>query len=526
MMVNDPLTIYATVIGVKLYNSLFNIFVAFGLVFLPLIFVFFKGIEIFFEAKAAGDVTSVSIKKVGSAILLAYVFPLMLFVAPTYPLDVTGITYKPVCLPNAKESKFGDTGTTYDNAFEHLEYGDIHVPIGMALILTGASGITNAAIVSLPCKTDVQAIQNTIDTTHLTPDLSQEVSRFRDECYAKARSQFDNQHPDPNSYKNTMDDYGGETDLSWIGSHVFQQNYYSDLYPNRPVPGFSYAAYPNQYQDFNSKAGVDTPEWGSPDCATWWSDPQNGLQTRLVNLIQDHQPNNSHLGDISVTAEMETWLAKVKSYTPLGSNVTAEDVMTHSLLYDKGSEGGFGRLYTGSMDNSLYTGGGESRNWPTSIATAGLANAGQSVEAIFNTVKRAEIEQEIPILQAVLMALCLALGPMILILGAYRMHVIFSYYFILASIILVTFIEKLIHYLELSLHDSMSYSVYSLGNNAMLYNVFTNLYMYAPMIYLSLMSICGVQAGSALRDYFAQNENSGSGARLAQKGASAAVAAL
>jgi hypothetical protein len=522
MMVNDPLAIYATVIGIKLYDTLFNIAVAFGLVFLPLLFVFFRGLSLFFEVKTLGDTTPYSIKKTGATLLLSYVLPLMLFVAPTHRLDVTAITYKPVCSPTATVSQLGDTGTTYDDAFQKLDYGDIRLPLGMAFVLTGTSGLTNAAIVSLPCKTDVQAIQNTINTTHLPSALAQQVTRFREECYAKARSQLDNQQLDRASYQDRLNKYGGQADLSWIGSHVLQELYYASIFPTSPVPGFSDSAYSNPYQEYNSKADIALPEGGFPTCLAWWSDPQNGLQNQLVDLIQQHQPINSHLGSISLLTEVNTWLAKAKTYSSSGSEVTAEDVMAHGLLYDKGSESGFGRLYTGSLESSLYTGSGEERDWASTAVTSGMAQAGQGVDAVFNTVKRAEIEQEVPILQAVLMAICLALGPVMLILGGYRLQVIFSYYFILASLIAITFIEKLIHYLELSLHESMSYGVYALENSAMLYNVFTNLYLYAPMIYFMLMSISGVQAGSALRDFF-DTSTTGKGSAFAKNAAAKAI---
>jgi len=138
-------------------------------------------------------------------------------------------------------------------------------------------------------------------------------------------------------------------------------------------------------------------------------------------------------------------------------------------------------------------------------------------------VERSEIDQEIPILQAVLMALCLSLGPIILVLGGYRINVIFSYYFILSSIISITFVENLIHYLEVSLHASQSYGIGALANMMIMYNIFTKLYLYAPIIYLMLMSICGVSLGSAVRDAMGAGSITGAGAGVAKKAISAAV---
>jgi len=135
MMVNGPLEIYSLVIGAKLYDNLFNILVSFGVAFIPLLVIFFSNIGRFFETpfEHAADT---SLRRVGYE-LFGYVFSIMLFVAPTHKLDVTGITYQPMCTPSATISRFGDTGTTYDNVFENLEYQNIRIPWGLGFVLTG-----------------------------------------------------------------------------------------------------------------------------------------------------------------------------------------------------------------------------------------------------------------------------------------------------------------------------------------------------------------------------------------------------
>ncbi len=519
MMANGPLEIYGTVIGAKLYDSIFNILRSCGFAFWPLLGLFFHNItftyETPFETGADTSLRRVSIQ------FIVLVFCIMLFAAPTHKLDITGIIYKPACSPSAEPSTFGDTGTTYDDAFSDFDYDDIRVPIGLAAVLDGSSGITNAAIVSLPCKTDVQEIQHTIDTTRLTPELATQIGRFNNECYASARAKFNAQNPDKSTWENTMNDYGGQTDLSWVGSHVLRQLYYNDIYPTSPVSGFPYGEFPYKYQDYNQKQGLKTPKWGFPSCEQWWSDSTYGLENQLVNLVNQHQPQNSHLGEQPVTDQLQVWLAKMKNYVHKGSQITPEDVIARGLLYDVGSESSFGNSYTGWMDDSLDNGLDKLRfssaglgNTSIGTVTQGVALAGQTIGAAGAMFNRAEIAQEIPIIQAVLMALCLAFGPIILILGGYRVNVVFSYYFILSSVITMTFIEKLIHYIELSLHASQSYSVYALNNYAVMYNVFTKLYFYGPLLYLMLMSICGITAGNSLESVFSKTV-AGSGSKLA-----------
>lgn len=505
MMVNGPLEIYGTVIGVKLFDETFNILTSMGVIFIPLVILFFENSTKPYESEIENG-ASTSLRKVGIHFLL-WVFTVMLFVAPTWPLDVTAITYKPVCSTTAVPSKFGDTGTTYDDAFENLQYQDIKVPIMLEFILTGMSGFTNASITSLPCKTDVQSIKNTIDTTRLTPALAGQVQRFQNECFAPARARFDSKSPDPSTYQSTMNEYGGQTDLSWIGSHVFQSLYYSSMYPSSPVPGFPYAEFPNQYQSYNSKSGVPEPEWGFPSCEQWWMDPEYGLQYQLVQLASQHNPSNPHLGEVPLLDQVEAWLAEVKTYTGLGSQVTPEDVISHDMLYDVGANSGFGRFYSGYMniENSHESSFGQIADAGGSALSNVAAQAGQALTAVDSSIERAEVSQEIPILQAVLLAIFMALGPLVIMLGMMTgrsISVIFTYYFLLSSLLLMAFIERLIHYLETSLHASQSFSIYAMGDSLVMYNVFTKLYFFGPMIYLGAVSIAGIGLGSALETSF------------------------
>ena len=51
MMVNGPLEIYGTVIGVKLFDALFNILASMGIIFIPLLVLIFENITKPFESE-------------------------------------------------------------------------------------------------------------------------------------------------------------------------------------------------------------------------------------------------------------------------------------------------------------------------------------------------------------------------------------------------------------------------------------------------------------------------------------------
>lgn len=519
MMVNGPLEIYGVVIGVKLFDAMFNILASMGLLYIPLIILFFQNITQPFEQEIQNG-ASTSLRRVVIS-FATWVFTVMLFVAPTHSINAKEITYTPHCSKGATTSKFGDTGTTYDHVFGNLNYQDLRLPFMMGFVLTGMSGITNAMITSIPCKTDVQGIKNTIDTTRLTPELTTQTEHFRSECFASARSKFNNHKPQKSQYKSIMNEYGGKSDLSWVGSHVFQSLYYGNMYPQKPVKGFPFRQYPGPYGKFNSnQKGVETPKWGYPSCKTWWNDAQHGLKNQLAQLANKHNPDNAHLGHTSLTAQVRSWLAKVKRNTHIGSQVTAKDVIVRDMLYDTAANAGFGHNYSGWMNDSM-----DNRIAPKLLENA-ASKAGQATKELEGHVKRRDIENEIPMLQAVMISLALAFGPLIIVMGMIAeggIRTIFTYYFMVGSLMFIPFIEKLISYLEKSMYASQSYGMYAIGHHAMMYNVFTYMYLVGPMLYLSLMSIGGWQISGAVAGGISGTGYSGAGGKHASSGASSLI---
>ncbi len=214
--------------------------------------------------------------------------------------------------------------------------------------------------------------------------------------------------------------------------------------------------------------------------------------------------------------KVQSWLATAKRVSHVGSQITADDVITHNLLYDAASNSGFGGSYHGWMNGDYgatedprFARMGDTNHSHNRIFSRSVGGAGQMYSGAKNIFKRAEIENEMPILQAILLAVVLALGPLVILLGMIMngsgIGVIFSYYFLVGSLLFLTFIERFLRYLEVSLHASQSYGIYALGNNAALYNVFTKLYFFAPLLYLGLMSLAGIRLGQSVNEMFSKS---------------------
>lgn len=534
MMVNSPLEIYGAVIGAEVYDDFFNILYSFGFVYLPLLFIALFGIRTLLESPFGYRVA------IGRAYwhLGAWVVAVMFALVPIYPLSVNSITYTPACSVGAQTSTYGNTGTTYDQILSSQSFPDINVPPLMAFFMEAFSGVTNAAISSLPCNTDVPAIQGTIDTTKLSPQLALSVKRFQTECFSKAAAAMTNQSPDPSTYQDIENQYGGASDLGWVGSHVYQQLYYSTIYPSTPVVGFPYNNFPYPYQSYNQQqSNIPTPQWGFPNCEQWWSDPVFGIQSQIVNAVQQHQPNDPHLGTTSITDEVSNWLQKMASGSNVGSQVTSADAISYSLLYDKGSQSAFSNnSFSNYVNDNGMDNGSDVRDitgslWVTRALTSFAADAGQGFEMISSSMQRVEIQHQVEIMQAVLLTILISVGPLVMLAGNLRMGVIFTYFFLIGSVIFMAFLEQLIHYLEMSIYESTGIlnSLTSIGTEfPYIYNIFTKLYQYAPFIYLAVMSWCGVAAGAGiqgtLKDSNVVDKSRGVGGKIA--GAASAVGKL
>ena len=511
MMVNSPLEIYGAVIGAEVYDDFFNIFYSFGFVYLPLVFIALSGIKTLLESPWGYRVA------LGKAYwqLGAWVVGMMFALIPLYPLNINSVSYIPVCSVNAETSTYGSTGTTYDQVLGNQGFPEVDVPPLMALFAEGFSGITNAAIASLPCNTDVAAIQGTIDTTRLNPQLAESVKRFNTECFAKASAEMSNQNPDPSTYQTIENQYGGASDLGWVGSHVYQDLYYSSIYPTTPVPGFPYNNFPYQYQNFNKQnANMPTPKWGYPNCEQWWSDPVYRIEGQLVQAVEKQQPNDPHLGLPSVVTQVGNWLQELATGNNIGSQVTSDDAISYSLLYDKGSESAFANNSFSSYvnDNGLDAGNDVNDMFHTVGATQWLtglaADAGQGFATINSSMERVEIQHQIEIMQAVLLTILISVGPLVMLTGNLRMSVVFTYFFLIGSVVLMAFLEHLIHYLEMSTYTStgMLNSLTGLASQyPYVYNIFTKLYQYAPFIYLAIMSWCGVAVGAGVQSFMSNS---------------------
>ncbi len=236
----------------------------------------------------------------------------------------------------------------------------------------------------------------------------------------------------------------------------------------------------------------------------------------MVALVNKHAPSNPHLGITSFKAKINNVISYLRSFVSSGKSITADDLIVHNLLTDAGSTGKM-QEWT-NMNNSNDANettanivGNRQNLWSGSIA-----KTMQAFKRADGPIERAEIESEIPVMQAILLALALTLGPMVILLGMVMsggacIGTIFTYYFFIGSLFFMAFIERFLRYLESSIHASQSYGMYALGNSYMTYNVFTKAYLYAPLVYLLLMGMAGLKLGQMVNEAMSNKVSGGGG---------------
>ena len=489
MVVSNPLELYTVYLGWREYDVIWQACIQFGLAWLPFLALFYENLTKPFESPF-GNGTETSFRRVIIELVLMCLV-IMICVYPWTNLETRDITYKPYCAKGALTSRPGDSGTTYDDVFNPLLNTEVKVPGLYALVMDWSSGFTNALIAgTIPCVTNINQLMQTISLSHISADLQREVAAFNNTCYLPARTTFDAKQPNPSTYESVMKSVGGPQDLNWMGSHILRSLYYDSIFATEPIKGFSYVEYPSPYVDDAVKKGeMKQPEWGYPSCEQWWTEPNNGLEAKIVNQVNQQTPQNPHLGELPVSDRVSAWINERHGNTHPG--VTPNDIIARGILYDsRGNYGGF-RLGTSVNTNAGVTG----------AMAKGFVDIGQTLESITgNSFKRDALSETLPIIQAIAMFLLVLFMPFIQIFGRYRLGICMSLSFLLFGLIFINYIWAMINYLQTAL-DNSTYDP-TLGSymseEAPLNNFISILYFGAPLFFMTLMGITGIRIGSAV----------------------------
>ncbi|WP_018871524.1 MULTISPECIES: conjugal transfer protein TraG N-terminal domain-containing protein [unclassified Thioalkalivibrio] len=260
MNVGHPLEAFTTIFGWMQFQNLWDILVFSGIAFVPFLLIVVRAFVDNYtgqEAKA-GTRKSVHMMEVEIVKALSVV---VLAAQPIWPLALNELEFDNSCDQVPDISNIEDT--TYQDSFD---VSNATVPVWWYATMAISKGITGAAIAGIGCSEDMVRTRIELDLQRISdPEVAQNVQRFTNECFVRARSRFQNDRPDVES----LLDQHGIDDPEFVGSRVYLQTegFYDYYRAARPVPGFDYIAARDD-PDYNEGA---EPDYGRPTCEDWWN---------------------------------------------------------------------------------------------------------------------------------------------------------------------------------------------------------------------------------------------------------------
>lgn len=523
MIVFSPLALYTTYLGWQQYDVLFDALWQTGLLYIGFLMVGYRYLKNVLAP--AGSTHNAAEHALNSFLYeLAITFLICgLFVYPCVPLEQKGLSFKPMCTmkkgTEVSESHIKDSGTTYDEAFANVLTNQVKMPIGFAVLQNLFSSFSYGLMKVAGCTDSLQSIQGDLISTYIPQELRQQALQFHRQCFLEARGSYLNEprtDSEKEQIKKILKRHGGEDDLNWMGSKTFRTFYYGKSRAREPVPGFSYAQYPNP--NFESAAKDDAsvnnhkPTNGYPTCNQWW----DKIQADLVKASERAGYFDKHIGSLDVSKRVLDY--KQKHQSAWNSDLTPQDYIAKVLIQDNRD------LQEQSSESLMNT---TNSSIGTSLSR-GLVNIGQSVKSYTSTpLKREATMQTLPVMHAFFYFFLIVFTPLVLALSGYSPRALGA---LCGLFIMAIFVQCIWHYvgiLERSVIDPMGDSdlVAAMRNMAVLF------YYVAPLLLFKLSSHFGGDAGAGLAGLFdaskdVSNDVANTGAAVVKTGAKLAAGPL
>lgn len=507
MVVFSPLSLYTTYLGWQQYGILFNALWQTGLLYLGFLMVAYRFLKQVLTPSGSPQFAGDQALNHFLYELAVTFFICSLFVYPCVPLEEKALRFKPLCGVRAgheaRASTLKDTGTTYDEAFADVLTTRVKMPIGFAFLQNYASGLTYGLMKVTGCTDSLQAIEGDLISIYLPNDIREQALKFHRQCFLEARNSYTHEKQDKNYVAGILKKYGGEDDLKWIGSHLFQRLYYDELHAREPIAGFSFQEAPNSnFKQAVARGDIEAkhlPEQGYPSCQQWWLK----LRADLVQVANKASIWDNHLNYYAVLERVR--LYKQSHPKAWGSQLSSEDYIAKMLLNDSRD------MQANSIKNLMNTTNGALSD---SISHS-LVNAGQWAKSWTSTpLKREAIMQTLPVMQAFLYFFLIIITPIVLALSGYSPRALGSLCGLFIMTILLHYLWHLVGFVEHSVLDSLgeNNAVYAMRNMAVLF------YFIAPLFLLKLSSHFGGEATAGLASFITHSSEQSDA--VAQSGSS------
>lgn len=283
MGVDSKLELYTTLYGWLFYNSIWEVLVATGVVFLPFIGMIVDNVLSAYTSEDVESAGNTTLRALEVDFFIAF-FIILVAAVPAVPLTASVLSFTPKALINNTSPESVNPAasqSTYGGTISFVDYpNSVDLPVFWYLTLGFASGLNRAVMEDVPRQLDLREYANQLRELSIDdPVLQVEINDFFRDCYIEARSKFLDERPNNQNIRENLNRFGMD-DTEWIGSRIFlsEPGYYRSLRSDSVRQGFLYSQLRDVEWDVNYP-----PVYGKPLCHEWWTNASLGIAQKILN---------------------------------------------------------------------------------------------------------------------------------------------------------------------------------------------------------------------------------------------------
>lgn len=495
-------------LGWLINNGLWNVIATSGIFILPFIF---KIVAIFIKVREQGAFEGNHAPMIISRLEdYIYISMVVIFFAcyPALPLDIRVLHYEQgeysstidnrkivKQRSNCSYSEISPVDSKLQSTKIIIGGQEIYVPIWWYFVHSLSSGVTQAAVTTIPCNTDLREVQSTISNLAVTdPILITEANQFYSSCF----------NPSVNKLQGTSKSLPESLldDVTWPGSSFFldTNGYYDTYRALEPQKDWPY----NATRDVGLSPGEFNT--GYPMCKEWWSDSSVGLKTKLIaNIemqIQREKNEKSRTGNVNPNINSFSFWDNLTMSKDERNEIVLRSVLTpRKMLY-----------------NSKYMFLNYGNKNPGASQEVGslIASTGAFFKSMSTFIEIDALRKAAPMIQSVLLMSIVILLPIIITLGGFEPKVVITLTFVIFTVIFLTFVWELARFLDSKLIEIV-YENNIIGfmsnkwvtvNKSLIDIVTSIVFVGFPVLLLGAMSWAGYRVGAGVNDVLKQSSSS------------------
>ncbi|MAZ86144.1 MAG: conjugal transfer protein TraG [Cellvibrionaceae bacterium] len=284
MAVDSTLELYTTLFGWLFYNSIWDVLVATGIVFLPFLGILLDTIIRSYAGEDAEEAGNTTLRIVEVEFFVAF-FVILIAAVPATPLNAVDLSFTPravIGTPAQPVATVNNSRTTYGGGISfNAAPVTVNVPVFWYAVMSFSSGFNRAVMEDVPPTLDFRGYVDELrDASIQDPNLQHEINDFFRDCFVEARSKYLAERPSSAAITALLNSYG-ESDPDWIGSHVYQEipGYYDSIRADTVREGYPWSALRDVEWD-----ATNHPVYGKPFCSEWWLGIQQSILSEQGDL--------------------------------------------------------------------------------------------------------------------------------------------------------------------------------------------------------------------------------------------------